>query len=432
MSSTLSEIAAPPAWWTDRERAREIAGRLNIANAELVDLITGVVAAKTWSGDGIRSPEHWLMLNAGLSPSHAREVVRIAGRRRELPTAADLQRSGQMSLDQADALTRHAPADHEESASRSAAKMTVPQINQVMGRYVFDQPKPEHRSAWERAENPPELQMFSEAGRFHLRFDAPLDVGALVRQAVLEAKDALFHLRRPHAEQADGLIEMATRSLRVGREAADGTESKAESRQKNWRIYVHLGTDGAWLSGRQMLPDHLIRKLTCDGVLQPVWETEGVAVNVGRAQRIVPDRTRRLIVDRDPPGGPPAAKRGWVHRANEHRCRYPGCAVSVVPYLEVHHLDHWLDGGRTDLDRMLCLCPHHHDRHHAGDFVMTGTPMSPEGVRFTGASGREIRLARPEVPAQACKRPGPRYNGSIGEEIEHDFFTINRNRGPGP
>ncbi len=300
------------------------------------------------------------MLNAGLSPSHAREVVRIADRRRELPTAADLQRSGQLSLDQADALTRHAPADHEESAARSAAKMTVPQINQVMGRYVFDQPKPEHRSAWERAENPPELQMFNEAGRFHLRFDAPLDVGALVRQAVLEAKDALFHLGRPHAAQADGLIEVATRSMRVGREAASGGDAgKVESRQKNWRIYVHLGTDGAWLGGRQMLPDHLIRKLTCDGVLQPVWETEGVAVNVGRAQRIVPDRTRRLIVDRD---------RG---------CRYPGCAVGVVPYLEVHHLDHWLDGGRTDMDRMLCLCPHHHDRHHAGDFVMTGTPISP-------------------------------------------------------
>lgn len=257
------------------------------------------------------------MLNAGLSPAHARQVVRVADRRQDLPTAAGLQRSGQLSLDQADALTRHAPADHDESASRTAAKMTVPQINQVMGRYVFDQPKPEHRSAWERAENPPELQMVNEAGRFHLRFDAPLDVGALVRQAVLEAKHALFHLGQPHAGQAGGLIEVATRSLRVGREAADGAP-QTESRQKNWRIYVHLATDGAWLGGRQMLPDHLIRKLTCDGVLQPVWETEGVAVNVGRAQRIVPDRTRRLIVDRGPPGDPPAAQRGWVHQVNKH------------------------------------------------------------------------------------------------------------------
>jgi hypothetical protein len=414
-SSTVAEVGAPSASWTDRERAREIAGRLNVAHAELVDLITSVVDAKTWSGDGIRSPEHWLMLNAGLSPAHAREVVRVAARRHELPTAAGLQRCGQMSLDQADALTRHAPADHERSAASTAANMTVPQINQVMGRYVFDQPKPEHRSAWERAENPPELQMFHEAGRFHLRFDAPLDLGALVRQAVLEAKDALFHAGQPNAAQADALVEVAARSLRVGREAPHGVEPHGGSRQRNWRIYVHLSTDGAWLSGGHLLPDHLIRKLTCNGVLQPVWETEGVPVNVGRTQRIVPDRTRRLILDRD---------RG---------CRYPGCPVGLAPYLEVHHLDHWLDGGRTDMDRMLCLCPFHHDRHHAGDYVMTGTPTTPHGLRFVGQSGRHLSLASPKAVAATATMPaGPRYNGSIGEEIDHDFFTINRNRGPGP
>jgi HNH endonuclease len=208
---------------------------------------------------------------------------------------------------------------------------------------------------------------------------------------------------------------MASRSLRVGRETKSGDSPvQGESRQKNWRIYVHLSTDGSWLSGGHMLPGHLVRKLTCDGVLQPVWETQGVPVNVGRAQRIVPDRTRRLIVDRD---------RG---------CRYPGCAVGVVPYLEVHHLDHWLDGGRTDLDRMLCLCPYHHDRHHAGEYDMSGTPTRPDGVRFTGASGREISLAPARVHLAGGLRPGPRYNGSIGEDIDRDFFTINRNPGPGP
>jgi hypothetical protein len=113
-------------------------------------------------------------------------------------------------------------------------------------------------------------------------------------------------------------------------------------------------------------------------------------------------------------------------------CRFPGCPVGVVPFLEVHHLDHWLDGGRTDLDRMLCLCPHHHDRHHAGDYEMTGTPMNPDGVRFTGTSGRDIKLARPKVPAQAVGPPGPRYNGSIGETIDHSFLTINPNPGLGP
>jgi hypothetical protein len=231
--------APPTRWWTDRERAREIAGRLNVANAELVDLVTRVTASNTWFGDGIRSVEHWLMLSAGLSPAHAREVDRVAERRQELPTAAGLQRAGQMSLDQADALAKHAPADHEASASRSAAKMTVSQIHQVMGRYVFDldQHKPEYRGAWGRADNPPQLQMTHAAGRFHLRFDAPLDQGALVRQAILEAKDALFHAGQPHAGQADGVIEMAARSLFVGRGAkTNDSPVQTGSRQQNWRI----------------------------------------------------------------------------------------------------------------------------------------------------------------------------------------------------
>ena len=63
---------------------------------------------------------------------------------------------------------------------------------------------------------------------------------------------------------------------------------------------------------------------------------------------------------------------------------------------------------------------------------MTGTPMSPDGVRFMGASGREISLAPAKVQVAVGMRDGPRYNGSIGEEIDHDFFTINKNRGPGP
>jgi hypothetical protein len=118
-------------------------------------------------------------------------------------------------------------------------------------------------------------------------------------------------------------------------------------------------------------------------------------------------------------------------RPTRTACRYPGCPVGVAPYLEVHHLDHWLDGGHTDTDRMLCPCPYHHDRPHAGDYTMTGTPTSRDGVRITGSSGRKIRLATPHAPA-AAQHHGPRYHESTGEDIDHNFFTINPNRGPSP
>ena len=120
------------------------------------------------------------------------------------------------------------------------------------------------------------------------------------------------------------------------------------SRRDSFRVYVHLDAEGGWLNGRPRLPGHLVAKLTCAGMVQPLWLRAGVPVSVGRALRIVPERTRRLVLDRD---------RG---------CRFPGCVATA--HLEVHHVVHWAHGGRTDLDNLVALCPFHHDAHHAGEF----------------------------------------------------------------
>ncbi len=140
---------------------------------------------------------------------------------------------------------------------------------------------------------------------------------------------------RPQVTLADAVTEVATRSLDAGSSLSDGRAAK-------FRIYLHLDTAGrGWLNKAGAVPPHLLRKWTCDGVLQPVWETQGSPVNVSRAQRIVPRRTRRLVEDRD--GG----------------CRHPGCLATH--HLECHHVHHWADGGDTDLDGLISLCPHHHD-----------------------------------------------------------------------
>ena len=117
-----------------------------------------------------------------------------------------------------------------------------------------------------------------------------------------------------------------------------------------------------------------MKGLTCDGTLTPVWETEGHPVNVGRTQRVVPHRTRVLILDRD---------RG---------CCFPGCGSTRN--LEIHHLLHWRDGGPTDDTNLLGLCPFHHDGHHRGEFTITGDPSPP----------RRARVHHRHRPAH---RPGP-------------------------
>ena len=106
---------------------------------------------------------------------------------------------------------------------------------------------------------------------------------------------------------------------------------------------------------------------------------------------------------------------------------FPGCQARG--FLEVHHLDHWADGGATDLDRLVCLCPFHHDAHHRGEFTITGRPTPPQqlvrptsgaraGLVFTTARGRIIG---PDAAQAVVEGVGPRehvgdaYRGPTGE-----------------
>ena len=250
--------------------------------------------------------------------------------------------------------------------------------------------------AEDRAGAPAELSMcHDEWGRFTMRFNAPADVGALIEAALKEARDALFSATDTSAGArqvtlADAMVEIAGRSL--------GAVTSI-NRQNTFRTYIHLDTDGAWLTGQPRLPAHLAAKLTCDGILQAVWHTQGAPVNVGRAQRIVPPRTRRLVEDRD---------RG---------CRYPGCAATR--HIECHHLIHWADGGPTDTFNLACLCSYHHDAHHDGDFTIYDDANHCDGLTFTTRGGFPIRPGptfttpiNPPTPAPGSSgSPSPKLRG---------------------
>ncbi len=170
---------------------------------------------------------------------------------------------------------------------------------------------------------------------------------------------------------ADALADLCGRSLQ------QLSETGPASRADRYRVYLHLDTDRAWINAGPTVPPSLLEKLSCDGVVQPVWQTDGHPVNVGRAQRIVPTRTRRLVEDRD------------------RSCRFPACTASA--WLEVHHVVHWRHGGPTDTCNLICLCPSHHDAHHRGSYSISGDANHPETMRFVDTDGSPIG-ARPPTP----------------------------------
>jgi len=100
--------------------------------------------------------------------------------------------------------------------------------------------------------------------------------------------------------------------------------------------------------------------LTCDSVVHRVLMAGSRVIELGRDERTTPVWLRTAVVARD------------------HHCRAPGCDRSAR-HCDVHHIDHWALGGRTDLHRLVLLCTFHHHQFHRPGHRMS----MDEHARFT-------------------------------------------------
>jgi hypothetical protein len=78
-------------------------------------------------------------------------------------------------------------------------------------------------------------------------------------------------------------------------------------------------------------------------------------LEVGRTTRVVQPAQRTALAVRD--GG----------------CVFPGCDRPLA-WCEAHHIQHWLDGGPTDLDNLALVCRAHHRVVHEGGWRLARGP----------------------------------------------------------
>ena len=224
----------------------------------------------------------------------------------------------------------------------------------------------------------------------------------IIRNALEEARDALFHTTGEPASWVAALVEMAQRSL-------DQVPDANTSRRDRFRVHLHIDTDQpstARDARGWTVSDHVRRYLTCDTELIPTLIAEGTPVSIGRSTRVVPERTRRLVILRD------------------QGCRVPGCTTSS--HLEIHHIIHWTDGGPTEMCNLIALCPHHHRLHHRGELHICGDAETPDAVIFTARNGKIITAsgARPEPPGAPPPTPTRPYRGPTGERLDLHWLTF--------
>lgn len=100
-------------------------------------------------------------------------------------------------------------------------------------------------------------------------------------------------------------------------------------------------------------PSWVAQQHMCDTGTVPVTvDSAGNPLDVGREHRLFTPKQRIALAVRD--GG----------------CRWNGCD-RPASYCEAHHIDHYSQGGRTDIDRGLLLCRFHHMALHSGGWWIT-------------------------------------------------------------
>ena len=149
-----------------------------------------------------------------------------------------------------------------------------------------------------------------------------------------------------------------------------------------------------------LLSDADRRYFTCDATCEAWFERDGQPIGSGRSTRTISRQLRRALERRHP------------------CCAVPGCGASRG--LHAHHIRHWQDGGPTELDNLVLLCPFHHRLHHSGGITIIGPAdrlvvVDSEGQQLSSAS-----LARPPTtpPPDVAPCPGP-----TGERADWWWYT---------
>ena len=398
----------------------QAAAHASAALAEMLAHLATFEATGGWADDGAKRPEEWLVWRCGVTPTEARYMIRIARKLAELPKIAAAFKAGELSYWQVRAMLPVASPEVEDTLLDMARYSTAGQLHRLVRAFKGCLDRLELEKANERHSKRALNYHFDDDG-FLVVYGrlCPEDGAVLVtaleaaeqalrdeehatqREAVADAKAATDEKAdgedsdeaeaitpQPEEEvsaeqwRADALVAVARGAL------AKGHESRAAVPEVQIHVDVPSLIDGRGerceIQDGPAIASETVRRLTCDSVIQAVYERDGNVLEFGRKKRLIPARLRRALEQRD------------------RTCRWPGCNRRC--YRQGHHIEHWTrDGGETNPENCVLLCPFHHRLVHEGGFRIEGHANAE--LRFLRPDGREV-LAQPR-----------RERGDLGELV---------------
>jgi hypothetical protein len=363
-------------------RIRELSAVAHAALAQVAKASAEFDAIGGWGAGGIRSFPHWLTVKAGFDMHTGAELLRVGQAMSLLPKIAAAFEAGQLSFDKARQITTVATPATEEfllEIARGASGSQLARICRSLRR-IAEADAPEQaddhlsrRGIWMHWDEHGMLELVARL--------TPED--AAVIQAALESITGSRPVPEPTddgvkdpaddrwaARKADALVAMCEHVVAGG---AENLVTSTAARQVVVHVDVGVLT-GEAVAGRCYVEGGALsaaaaRRIGCDAEVVGVVERNGLPIDGGRKQRMVPDRLRLALHVRD------------------RFCRFPGCGVPAHR-TEAHHHEHWTLGGETNLDNLLLLCGFHHRRHHAGAYRIRKTA---DGFLFETDDGHAIQ-----------------------------------------
>jgi len=376
-----------------------LAGQLNATEYHLLKRLDAFDECDGWHGDGIKSFAHWLNWKIGMGNVMAREKVRVAKSLRDLPLIDAAFEQGALSYTKVRAMTRIATAANESFLLQIAECGTAQQLEFMIRKFRSLKQQELDSNEEPSCHQVPTCDWFEDDHNmvtFKIKLASEDALGVI--NAINRIADQLYE-----PEQAQGPDKNVSAETFLDpsfeKEGFENEEraTRSECRAKALallaeqtcagnELLLHLqanpdnidykinGGPVAYTDNNLSVSPKTLRRMTCDCKVTTVYEdNNGHILDIGRKSRGI------------------STKLGHVIKQRDQGCRFPGCCQNK--WTDIHHIQHWIDGGETNLDNLVTLCRRHHTQLHQGKYKIQrckGQDNNSDTLNFINSNNQLI------------------------------------------
>jgi hypothetical protein len=308
--------------------------------------------------DGFRSIVDWVAARADVSHETARAICWTSSRLIDAPEVARDLAEGELSFDRAQLLAR-LPGEVRPSGEGC----DIGQLKRLVAH---------HKRLSRRREAKSGVGFLNFGHSDELATTLWGELPGLDSRIVEKAVDQRADEVIPTGERLAVAERRALALVAICQDSLDTSSSGSESALVDISVMVDAraatatgGETGVSVLAGPRIGPGALQEILCETKIEVIGVAEsGRPLDLGRRQRTIPSKLRRFVLDRDG---------GCAVEGDDSRYR-----------LEVHHIQPWSQGGRTDADNLITLCWYHH--HNA---------VHREGLQIERVGTSRVRLKRP-------------------------------------